>query len=229
MTPYYSDDLVTIYLGDCREWMPRLSFDSILTDPPYGTGFDGVSGDDQFPHDLLSMGIRPCVAFGSARRHIAEMQEISIGWVMPERVMVWAPAISWTKAADKGVLYKWSPIYCWRIEATGRGEPAGDVFRDCEPAAASSITKPVTLMRRLLPLVSGTVLDPFLGRGSTLVAAKSLNRHAIGIEIEERYCEIAATRCSQEVLGLETREDDRRAAWLDDDREPVEPLDEASR
>jgi site-specific DNA-methyltransferase (adenine-specific) len=62
--------------------------------------------------------------------------------------------------------------------------------------------KPVALMSRLLTKLDGVVLDPFAGVGSTLRAAKDLGRKAIGIEIEERYCEIAAKRCAQEILDF---------------------------
>lgn len=64
--------------------------------------------------------------------------------------------------------------------------------------------KPLEVIQYLLPLVrpETAILDPFMGSGTTLVAAKSAGRRAIGIEIEERYCEIAATRLAQESLGL---------------------------
>ena len=64
--------------------------------------------------------------------------------------------------------------------------------------------KPVLLMHRMIA-ESGrdVVLDPFMGSGSTLLAAKMLGRQAIGIEMEERYCEMAALRLSQEVMGMQ--------------------------
>jgi site-specific DNA-methyltransferase (adenine-specific) len=83
----------------------------------------------------------------------------------------------------------------------GGGHPFG--IAATVPKVLHPSAKPVSLMRWVIgrcPL--GTIIDPYMGSGTTLVAAKSLGRHAIGIEIEERYCETAANRCRQEVLGL---------------------------
>lgn len=90
------------------------------------------------------------------------------------------------------------------------GKRWGDVWTDPSPGLGFQShsrlhpnEKPLSVMQRLLQVVApGAILDPFMGSGTTLVAAKSLGRPSIGYEIEERYCEIAATRCSQEVLGL---------------------------
>ncbi len=68
--------------------------------------------------------------------------------------------------------------------------------------------KPMQLMGRLIRWLSDpdqTILDPFCGSGTTLRAAKDLGRKSIGVEVEEKYCEIAAKRCAQEVLDFGAR------------------------
>lgn len=211
MTPYYADDLVTIYHGDCREWMPERSLEAnvIVTDPPYGMAmrrhhggtFHGVTiandHDATTRDQVLAAWAGPALVFGT--------------WKVPEpdgvrEVIVWDKVIS-TGLGDLTIPWRpsWEAIYV--IGGPFVGPRSHGVLRYGIPTLAPErkqhpTPKPVALMRDLIQKTTGTVLDPFMGSGTTLVAAKSLGRHAIGIEIEERYCEIAATRCSQEVLGL---------------------------
>jgi site-specific DNA-methyltransferase (adenine-specific) len=208
MTPYYQDDLVTIYHGDCREWMPDA--DVIVTDPPYGMawankgaltsgrrGAEGVryerraiQGDDRPFDPLPLLGYERVVLFGA--NHFAARLPIGT-------------ALIWVKRADNAFgSYLSDAEIAWM-----KGGHGVYCYRDLSLQGESAIRshpnqKPVGLMRWCILKAggTGTVLDPFMGSGSTLVAAKSLGRRAIGIEIEERYCEIAAQRCSQEVLGL---------------------------
>lgn len=211
MTPYYADDLVTIYHGDCREWMPEA--DVVVTDPPYGInatdrphasgGGTVLAWDSEYPHAVVNelAAAHPVIAFGAAQMLARELAT----FVPTPRVAIWAPRFRLGMAAKDGLAYRYSPVYLWGV--IGRGGVIWDVFD--EPTERGRWwyhpgTKPERLMRQLVALTVGSVLDPFAGSGSTLVAAKSLGRKSIGIEIEERYCEIAATRCSQEVLGLET-------------------------
>ena len=208
VTPYYADDLVTIYHGDCREWMPDA--DVIVTDPPYGigavhrngkTGGRGVAenriyipvhGDDE-PMDIGWLLARPGrkVIFG------ADHFEHPVG-----RLLIWdkRDGLASNNFADAEIAWDSTPgaARLYRHRQMGMlGDGLGETER------VHPTQKPEAVMRWVLGLLPpGAVLDPYMGSGSTLVAAKSLGRKAIGIEIEERYCEIAAQRCSQEVLGL---------------------------
>ena len=204
--PYYQDDLVTLYHGDCREWAGEA--EAVVTDPPYGMGWDTdttrfsggaqghkrgrvappIHGDDE-PFDPSPWLAYPRVALFGAN-HYANRLPLGTTLVWVKRnddafgSFLSDAEIAWMKGGHG--------VYCFRDFRT-----AGRTNHPTE--------KPVGLMRWVIGKVGGdgTILDPFMGSGSTLVAAKSLGRHAIGIEIEERYCEIAAQRCSQEVLGLE--------------------------
>jgi len=190
VTPYYTDDAVTIYHGDCREWMPEA--DVIVTDPPYPNNAGWFEN-----------------GVGSARTVLSAWRgEALVFWSELEHPPVDLPLVAvhiWHRANVNGRPYE--SIYHFAPDGAKR---RSEVYRSTVPfkgATGSAYVghptqKSVEVMRWLLAKTTGTTLDPFMGSGTTLVAAKSLNRKAIGIEIEERYCEIAARRCSQEVLGL---------------------------
>lgn len=216
MTPYYADDAVTIYHGDCREILPTLAADVLVTDPPYGmrmrrthggswhgTTVDGDS-DTGLRDEVLEAWTGPAIVFGT--------------WKAPRpnrvrEVLVWDKVIS-TGLGDLGIPWRpsWEEIYV--IGEGFSGRRSHGVLRYGIPTLAQErrdhpTPKPVLLMRELIgKCPPGVILDPFAGSGSTLVAAKSLGRKAIGIEIDGDYCATAARRCAstigvQEVLGLD--------------------------
>ena len=205
--PYYDDDGCTIYHGDCREILPKLAFDCILTDPPYGLGwnpdnrrFTSKGGDwwrehaDDRPFDPSHLLDWPCVLWGA--NHYASRLPDSAGWLV------------WDKRAGlEGMGDKWpmsEAELAW-THVQGRGSTCrmrwSGMIRPIEEKPRWHPTqKPVGLMRWCLERLDGVACDPYMGSGTTLRAAKDLGRKAIGIEIEERYCEIAAKRLAQEVL-----------------------------
>jgi DNA modification methylase len=218
--PYYEQDGITIYHGDCREVLPGLPpVDLVLTDPPYGyshesgwssllygnvaTDWDGsrVTGDDSSDardHVLSWASGLPCLVFGSWKITPPAGTHTVLVWDKGEASGMGDLSVPWKPS--------WESIYV--IGKGFAGHRGGGVLRAYVPPRISMgrlhpTEKPVSLIRELLSKCPpGLILDPFMGSGTTLRAAKDLGRRAIGIEIEERYCEIAAKRLMQSVLPL---------------------------
>jgi site-specific DNA-methyltransferase (adenine-specific) len=211
VTPYYEDDAVTIYHGDAREILPMLTFDAVVTDPPYGIGYQQtiktardwgtISGDES---DALARWVieavhpTPMLVFGA--NHFPSALPEPGRWVCWDKRVVEAAdrmlgspfELAWMNGPDKaGFMY--------RIQHGGVVNADKGNLRRTHPTQ-----KPVTLMKRIIEdhFPTGVIADPFMGAGSTLRAAKDLGRRAVGIEIEEQYCEAAVARLAQEVLAL---------------------------
>lgn len=208
MKPYYEHAGVTIYHGDCRAVVPGLTgIGAVVSDPPYGIALDTTArwpwltdhlpvANDDLPFDpawLLALDV-PTILWGA--NHYASRLPDARGW------------LSWDKATRNGLDLKQAEIeFAWTNCITRprafRHMWSGN-YRASERGTRFHPTqKPVALLLwclSLLPDAEAVVLDPYAGAGPTLIAAKQLGRRAIGIEIEERYCEIAAKRLGQEVL-----------------------------
>lgn len=215
--PYYQDDYVTLYHGDClkdhREW---LDADVLVTDPPYGLGGKAklygrkqseagrgrviAQDQDTATRDamLAAWGERPRLVFGSPR--------------MEDPPGPWIDRLVWDKA-QPGInggpwRYTHESIY---VGGEGWKRTSASSFSILRFPTGSQMwevtqhphAKPVKLMETLISASpEGVIAEPFAGVGATLVAAKALGRKVIGVELEEKYCEIIAKRCAQEVLDI---------------------------
>ena len=204
---YYQDDAGEIYCGDCLEIMPLLkdkSIDLCLTDPPYGVDIDNwdVAPNETFITECKRVSNGAVIMFGGASmRSITEFVKLN-----PDRLLVWTPAFTLSHLQSNGMSWRFHTIWCWNLPQKQDGV-VWDVLSDnteCGNWWKHSCTKPVSLMEKLVCIVKETdlILDPFLGSGTTAVACKRLNRRFIGIEISEKYCEIAKNRLQNVVEPL---------------------------
>ena len=214
-TPFYADEWVSLYHGDCLEladvWTGA---DVLVTDPPYGIRWSkgqnnaagssahaGIQNDaDTTTRDaaLTVWGTsRPAVVFGSFRAPF------------PAGVR---QTLVWRKPIDAGVVgsttgYRTDTELIFLLGDHPRRPPQRSSVLISSGGVAAYRTehphsKPSALLEGLMAWLPGTIADPFAGSGSTGVAAKALGRKAVLVELEERYCEIAARRLSQDVLDF---------------------------
>ena len=217
MTLYYQDEHVTLYHGDCltehQEW---LSADVLVTDPPYGMSYESnrnrdkrnvkvgrpVAGDDATDARdgaLRAWGDGAALVFGKWNqpkpsgtkmrlvwdKRVPGMGDLQIPWG-PTDEEVYVLGGGWTGKRESNVL-------------SFQMLMSGDRTRPDHPTP-----KPVPLMTELVSKCPpGVVADPFAGSGATLIAARNLGRKSIGVELEERYCEIIAKRLDQQVIDFE--------------------------
>ena len=201
---YYEekDPDLKIYHGDCLEIMPLLpKVDLVVTDPPYGMSFQSnyrlikhseIDGDDELPVELINMArikANRASYFFCRWDNLYQMPK-------PKSVLAWVKN-NWSMGDLKHEHGRqWEACCFYAADGHEFNERIPDVIRDDRTGNALHPTqKPVGLFRRIIECnVGEPILDPFLGSGTTLVACKELNRNGIGIEINEKYCEIAKKR-----------------------------------
>lgn len=210
MTPYYQHGKQTIYHGDCREIVPRLKYNLILTDPPYGTekagAFDGNAEALRLAR-WLSAHVVNVPAF---IRCMAFTPGINMMWHYPKPDWILAHFFQTFGGMKNHWGFNWwTPILVYGADPylqTGRGARPDALW--CRDMADKTLTHPYPkplqrwewLLRRVSVDPTETVLDPFLGSGTTLVACQKNGQPGIGVEREERFCEEAANRLRQEML-----------------------------
>lgn len=235
MKPYYSDDLVTLYHGDCREVLAGMADESVaavITDPPYTERTHAnarSSAADGTMQRSLSGSRKTFDSINDAalRAVLTEAGRVSKGWVVatldyrhavefdvtpPEglRVMrlgVWMKSNPTPQLSGDRPAQGWESVaYMHRADRRSKwngGGTHGNYFGPIPPAEGHPTAKPLPWVAKWVRWFTDPgdiVLDLFAGSGTTLRAAKDEGRRAIGVELDERYCEIAAKRLAQDTL-----------------------------
>jgi len=222
--PYYCDNAVTLYHGDCLEVTEWLAADVLVTDPPYGmshaprgtydprTGITHKAVTDKVANDgstavrdgaLAAWGDKPRIVFGTWRQPRPGIIDHRLIW--HKRGQPPGPATAPFMLQDEEI-YVTGPGF----KATSpplRSVIATDEVRQGQAGMAARIghptPKPVALMELLIQRCpNGRIADPFAGSGATLLAARNQGRKSIGVELEERYCELIAKRLDQMCLDF---------------------------
>ena len=212
-TPYYQDDYVTLYHGDCLELTQWLEADVLVTDPPYGMAFksgrggsfgvSSIAGDDniQTRDAVIAQWDRPALVFGRWSIPRPHGTRMVLTWEKGEHVgmgdlsLPWKPNTEEIYVLGSGFRGRRSTSVLKHLAIAGTVGQAGAGTRH------HPTEKPVSLLEELIAKCPpGVIADPFAGSGSTLVAARNLGRKAIGVELEEKYCEIIANRLSQNIF-----------------------------
>jgi len=216
--PYYQDSAVTLYHGDCREVMLGLSAEQspalVVTDPPYGMGRFATDGHDFLTvvGPALQAAFRMLLDGGSMFAFSSTAQVVNLANAVGEPIkrLLWMYKPNDCTYPLHGWLLKSEAILWFGKGKKLRLEARRPFRHDCyvvtsvgqEGVDGHPTVKPLRVVSDLVSRcpTGGLVLDPFVGSGTTLEACRNHHRRAIGIEIEERYCEIAANRLRQEVL-----------------------------
>ena len=239
MKPYYEQNNVTIWHGDCREILPTLDYDAtVLTDPPFGQ--TSLPWDRWVSGWLEVLPFRSLWCFGTLRMFMDHADEFkAAGWKLSQD-LIWEKHNGSGFAADRFKRVHEQPAHFYRgpwdgifkatvttpdatartVRRKQRPPHMGHIERgsyesvDGGPRLMRSVIKvrsthgyaehptqkPLGILLPLVeysvPKIGGCIVDPFAGSGSHLVAAAQFGARAIGIEIDERNCEIAARRCA---------------------------------
>ena len=233
MQPYFQNDLVTLYHGDCLGFMKTMadeSVDCVITDPPYserthknakkndstvGYGVKAIHFDSFTEEDLLnaynemSRITKSWIVSNIDYNHAFRFESTPPNGMTQKRIGVWVknnpmPQISADRPGQGWEAISYLHKTNKKSEWNGGGY-AGNYVSNLATATGHPTPKPLSMVSSFVQRFSNPndlIIDPFAGGGTTLLAARNLGRKAIGIELDEKYCEIIANRLSQDAFDF---------------------------